>query len=412
MPSANGTLTFRYIALGTDNRAVTGTVEAASDRHVEDWLLQSGMRVVSIRPAAVRRWLPEITLSNTNVVKRKEVVLFSRQLATLLHSGTPLLTSIALLRDQTRGPAFRKVLDTLSAQLKTGVSLHEAMGSLPKVFPKVYVGLVEAGERSGTLEEVLEQLATYLEKDQAVVQKAKRALTYPLIVGVVGAAVVGIQVTMVLPSLAELLYSFNAPLPLLTRIVLGSSTLLQRGALPMLGLLAAGAAWVYWYWRKPAGRLKLDRLLLNSPGLGRLMVQQNLGRFSRTMALLLKSGLTLPEALSLARHSISNRYFLETLAQVRSQVMEGRTLAQAFGGVGFVPGLYVQMVRAGESSGALEQHLLSMADFYEREVDEQVTTVVGLMEPAITVAMGIVVAMLALAVLLPMYNIFDTLQKK
>jgi type II secretory pathway component PulF len=283
------------------------------------------------------------------------------------------------------------------------------MGRNPKAFSFVQVRLVEAGERSGTLETILRHLASYLQRENALVQKVKKALMYPAIVTGVGLIVVTILVVFVLPNLTGMLQSFNTDLPLITRIVIGFSDTAESLKVYLFAFLLILAAIAAWAVQKPGVRKKIDLLLMRAPGLGRLVIQRNMARFGRTMALLLNAGLPLPECLAMARDGVSNLHMQGALNQVRAEVVGGRSLAKALGTVPFIPGLFVQMVNAGEQAGTLEGNLTSMADFYDHEVEEQLTTMTGLIEPALTVVMGCGVAFIALAVMMPMFSLMDSL---
>lgn len=400
---------YRYVAIAGDERLVQGMVQASDARRAEEMLAGERLRVLSVE--RVFTWAPMQALgAATAVVTKKEVAMFSRTLATMLGSGTPLLTAIQLLRQETRNPAFQKVLDGLMADLRTGSSLHHAMAKAPKAFPSVYLRLVEAGERSGTLETVLRHLAAYLEREIALAQQAKKALTYPAIVVAVGLVVAGVLVTFVLPTFIGLLADFQAKLPLPTRILMTGSRALQAWKVPgLVALLALGVGMV-WYVRKPEGRLKVDGWLLKLPGIGRAALLWNLARFSRTLSLLLGAGLPVSEGLLLARDAASNRVFRKGITAVRTQVMEGASLTQGMRGVPFLPGLFVQMVKIGEESGTLEGNLATMADMYEREVEERLTTMTSLLEPAMTLAIGGGVAFIALSMLLPMLSVLKSVQ--
>lgn len=399
---------YRYVALDKERRLVQGELEATSDRTAEDHLLQNGLRVISIQTSRqrtnMRRFLPV-----TSTVNRKDVILFSQQLATILNAGVPLLSAIQLLRDEARGQAFKTVLGKLVADLQEGESFHGALSKAPKVFPQLFVSMVDAGERSGTLELVLRHLASYLQREMTMKQQLKKALMYPAIVAVVGIVVVGVLVTVVLPSLAELLSGLGGDLPFLTRVILGFSDVVQAWKLQGLLFIAGSIALGAWRLRKPAGRRQLDRLLLRLPLLGRLVLQQNLARFSRTASLLQGAGLSITEALTLAEETASNRIIREAISGARSKVIEGSSLAEALRSAPLMPGLFVQMVKVGEEGGALESNLASMADFYEREVEDQLATLISLLEPAMTLVMGVAVALIALSVLLPMFSLMDSI---
>jgi len=234
---------YRYVALDKERRLVQGQLEASNDGTAEDRLLQSGLRVISLRLSG-RRTLLRNFLPASSSVTRKDIILFSQQLAGILSAGVPLLSAIQLLRDETRSPAFKTILGKLTADLQEGEAFHVALRKTPKVFPNIFVSMVDAGERSGTLEQILRHLTTYLQRELTARQQLKKALMYPAIVGVVGIVVVGVLVTVVLPTLAELLSSMGGDLPFITRVVLGFNDLVQawkfQGALSIVGAVALG----------------------------------------------------------------------------------------------------------------------------------------------------------------------------
>ncbi len=400
---------YRYLALEHGTKLIQGAIEAGNDRLAEESLLRSGMKVISLKPVLKSKFFEGLKPRATKV-NRKELVLFSQQLGTFLNSGTPLLTGIQLLRDQARNPAFRTVLDAVITDLRSGVSLSDAMEKHEKVFPLVYVRMVQAGERSGSLETVLAHLGIYLQREIAMAQQMKKALTYPSIVVVVGIIVIGILVTVVLPTLTDMLKQFNSNLPLLTRVIMTIGEIASTWKIPgVLGAIGGAIAFA-WYRKQPAGRRNIHKLIINAPELGRLTVQQNLARFSRTMSLLLAAGLPLPECLALSRDSASNKIFQEGISSTRQRVVEGESLAHAMSQVLFVPSLYVQMVKTGEESGSLERNLGMMAEFYEREFEDRMGTLTTFIEPAITIVMGVTTVIIAMAVLLPMFDLYSGLQ--
>ncbi|MBF8299618.1 MAG: putative pilin biosis protein, partial [Dehalococcoidia bacterium] len=262
-------MNYKYIALAADNTLVQGVMEAGSDTLVEERLGRDGLKAVSVRPhsegGTLRGLLPRVS-----TVSRRELIIFSQQLSILLSAGTPLLSGLQLLRDQAKSGAFKGTIDLMIADLKGGVSLHASMEKFPQSFPAVYVCLVEAGERSGTLETMLLHLNTYLQREAAATQQIKKALTYPAIVAVVGVIVLGILLTVVLPTMAEMLSKLGTDLPLLTRVIIGLSDLIQAYKFPGLVTMALAALGSWWYFRRRAGRMQLGYLILSAPWLGRL----------------------------------------------------------------------------------------------------------------------------------------------
>ena len=402
-------MNYKYVAIARDNSLVQGIIEASNDTYVEERLLRDGLKLVSARPhvegGILRGMFPQ-----QSAVTRRELIIFSQQMAILLNAGTPLLTALQLLRDQAEGQGYKAIMESLIIDLRAGITLHGGMEKFPGSFPQMYVRLVEAGERSGTLEQMLQHLASYLQTEAAAAQKAKKALTYPAIVVVVGAVVMGLMVTLVLPAMANMLMKLNTELPLITRIVISVSEAVQAYKIPgFLALLVLGLVGT-WYCRGPQGRFELGRLILTAPMVGKIAVRRNVSRFSRAMSLLLGAGLPVPDSLLLAKDASSNPFFRAAIAGVREQIIQGRNLAQALRDIPFMPGLYVQMVKAGEEGGVLEGNLASMAELYERDVDEQLSTMTSFLEPGLTVLMGVAVGLMALAVLMPMFNLMNTMR--
>ncbi|MFB3119624.1 MAG: type II secretion system F family protein [Stenotrophomonas maltophilia] len=398
---------FRYMALTADNAVVRGKVEATEEQSVDAWLAEAGYQVISIKRASATNFFEGVSLKS-NRVSPKELVLFFQQLSALMRSGVPLLNGIQLLRAEAKSSGFQTLLTGLATDLRSGESLGDSLAKYPKIVPEMYVRLIEAGEHSGNLEYAFEEAAIHLKKEITLKQQVKKALTYPAIVGVVGLIVIAILVTVVLPTMTELLTSFGTELPLISRIVVGISNFVSSWRLVILaGAVALGVLFMLGT-RTHSGRRELSRLLINAPGIKKVVIQLNLARFSRTLSLLLKSGSALPESLQMAGDTVSNYIFREAVADVRTQVMQGAALGRAVEALPFMPPLYVQMVMVGEESGSLETNLANMAAYYEEEVENQLNTLTALIEPALTVTLGVIVGFIALAVILPILQLYET----
>ena len=398
---------FRYMALTADNAVVRGKVEATEEQSVDAWLAEAGYQVISIKRASATNFFEGVSLKSSRV-SPKELVLFFQQLSALMRSGVPLLNGIQLLRAEAKSSGFQTLLTGLSTDLRSGESLGDSLAKYPKIVPEMYVRLIEAGEHSGNLEYAFEEAAIHLKKEITLKQQVKKALTYPAIVGVVGLIVIAILVTVVLPTMTELLTSFGTELPLISRIVVGISNFVSTWRLVILaGAVALGILFMLGT-RTHSGRRELSRLLINAPGIKKVVIQLNLARFSRTLSLLLKSGSALPESLQMAGDTVSNHIFREAVADVRTQVMQGAALGRAVEALPFMPPLYVQMVMVGEESGSLETNLANMAAYYEEEVENQLNTLTALIEPALTVTLGVIVGFIALAVILPILQLYET----
>ena len=399
-------MNYRYVAVQADNQVVQGMLQAGNDRSAEQILTRSGLRAIELKQ--VRGLLPSGLRWQGSKASRKDLLLFAQQLATLIGTGMPLLSAIELLREQARNATFARELDSVLADLRSGSALHTALEK-SKTFPVIFVRMVEAGERSGTLETVLRHLASYLQKEIATAALLKKALTYPAIVVVVAIVVVGILVTMVLPTIAEMLKSFDAKMPLLTRLLLGGSDFLQHWKLQLLGAMIGLTWFAVWYARSEAGKYRVAAAILAAPVLGRLVAARNLARFSRTMSLLLGAGLPITECLAQASEGTTNPVFRKAPRGVRESALNGRGLGAGFAVIPYMPRLYTQMIKAGEESGSLAGNLSSMADFYERETEEEINTLTTLIEPAITIGLGIVTAAIALSVMLPMLQLMKSI---
>jgi type IV pilus assembly protein PilC len=395
------------MALTADNAVVRGKVEATEEQSVDAWLAEAGYQVISIKKASATNFFEGVSLKSSRV-SPKELVLFFQQLSALMRSGVPLLNGIQLLRAEAKSSGFQTLLTGLATDLRSGESLGDSLAKYPKTVPEMYVRLIEAGEHSGNLEYAFEEAAIHLKKEITLKQQVKKALTYPAIVGVVGLIVIAILVTVVLPTMTELLTGFGTELPLISRIVVGISNFVSTWRLVILaGAVALGILFMLGT-RTHSGRRELSRLLINAPGIKKVVIQLNLARFSRTLSLLLKSGSALPESLQMAGDTVSNHIFREAVADVREQVMQGAALGRAVESLPFMPPLYVQMVMVGEESGSLETNLANMAAYYEEEVENQLNTLTALIEPALTVTLGVVVGFIALAVILPILQLYET----
>ena len=398
---------FKYMAVTADNTVVRGKVEASEEQSVDAWLAEAGYQVITIKKVSSTNFFKGFSLKRHRV-RPKELVLFFQQLAALMRSGVPLLNGIQLLRDEAKGSGFQALLSGLVTGLRSGDSLGDSLAKYPKIVPEMYVRLIEAGEQSGNLEFAFEEAAVHLKKEINLKQKVKKALTYPAIVAVVGLIVIAILVTVVLPTMTGLLTSFGTDLPLVSRIVVGISDFVSQWRLVLLAAAVALGILATLGTRTRTGHRELSRLLINTPGIKKVVIQLNLSRFSRTLSVLLTSGSALPESLQMAGDTVSNHIFREAVADVRRQVIQGAALGRAVEALPFMPQLYVQMVMVGEESGSLETNLTNMAAYYEEEVENQLDTLTALIEPALTVTLGVIVGFIALSAILPILQLYET----
>jgi type IV pilus assembly protein PilC len=401
-------LTYRYIAFTPSGDQVEGAIEAPTEDVAEQTLWEWGYRIVSLRAT----WTPprlDQVFPTAFGVKPQEIITFSRQLATLIESGVAVLPGLQLLQRQARS-CLARVLGDLTQAIRQGSSFSDALREHAQVFPPIFSRMIAVGERTGNLEIVLRQLATHMEKEQAIIKRVRGALAYPTFVILLAIGVVAILVTAALPPLVSLFEEFDAELPLPTRILIGISHFATAYKLHMGVALVVAIAIGALYIRQPFGRRQLDYMLLRAPVLGRITVLSNASRFSGTMAILFKAGLPLSEVMDLILRTTQNQIVREALEGVREELLRGEGLSKPLANAKLFPAMLVQMVEVGEETGTLDTNLQTMAEFYAREVDERVNTLTGMIQPALTLGVGAVVAFIAVSLIMPMYGMMQSIQ--
>ncbi|MBM4462987.1 MAG: type II secretion system F family protein [Chloroflexi bacterium] len=396
---------YQYIAYTADRRVVKGKLSAPTEEAAANLLSYGGYHVVSLK-VIVPFFSNEKLLARFARVKTKEIVLFSRELALLLESGTDIVNALELIQSQIANRAFRKTIGAVTSDIRAGTSLSTAMSRHPRTFPEVYHRTIAAGEQAGNLEVVLRQMADHLEKATVTEQKIRRAMAYPAMLAVVAVGVVAVLVSYVLPKFKDLYESFDAKLPLQTRIVITvSKWATDWGLYVLLGILVmAGLA--YAYTRTPAGKYRWHRLLLTLPIVGRINLLTELSCCCRTMALLFKVGLPLPEIMALAIRGTSNTVMAEALTGVQRDLIQGEGLSKPMGKRPLFLPLMVQMVGVGEETGNLDNSLNTVAQSYEIEADERTTAAIGFIQPALIIAVAVVVGFIAVSMISAMYSIY------
>jgi type IV pilus assembly protein PilC len=401
-------MNFAYTAYTEDKRLVKGKVSASSEDAATELLNYGGYRVVSLK-AAVSLINKEKLLSSFSQIKPTEIIMFSRQLALLLESGTDIVTSLDLLQNQIENQFLKKTIGVIASDIRSGSSLSVALSKHPRAFSSMYYRAIAAGEQGGNLEVVLRQMAEYIEKGAGTQKQIRGALTYPIIVVLIAIGVVGILVTKVFPAFTTLYAQVGVKLPLATRILISLTDWLNHyGLYLLLGvLIAIGAAYIYI--RTPAGKYRLDKRMLTLPVVGRVVHLSELSRACRTMALLVRVGLPLPDVLTLTMHSSSNKFVVENLTGVQQDLIRGEGLSKPMAKRKFFLPLMTQMVKIGEESGKLESTLLTVAENFEVEAGDKTKAAVGMIQPAITLILGLVVGFVVLAMMSAMYSLYGQL---
>lgn len=400
---------FEYSALDARGRRTRGVISAASGVAARAELRRRQLSPLSVDragdSAAVSARLSLKGVSRPSSMSSSARLLMTRQLATLVEAGLPLAEALEIVAAQTASAASRRILITLRERVLEGERLSAAMAVFPASFPPVFRAMVAAGESSGALGTVLDRLATHLEKSAALSRKVMTALIYPSALAVTAMAVICVLMVAIVPRLAAQFDSMSIALPLLTRVIISLSEFLQAGWIFLLAGLAAGIFVLRVLLRRPAIRDRLDRISLSLPLLGGFLRRVEAARFARTLSVLLAAGTVLPDALRAARKATTNTHIGACLDSVVAEVETGRTLSSALESARFLPALTLHMIAAGERSAALETMLPRAADQLEGELESASSTALSLLEPAIIIVMGAVVALIVLSILLPILQL-------
>ena len=396
---------FQYIAYTSDKKLVKGRLSATDEEAATNLLSYGGYQVVSLKTVTPFFNLGSLTARFARV-KSTEIVMFSRQLALLLESGTDIVTSLELLQSQSTNRILKGVLGEVASDIRGGSSLSSALSKHPRAFPEIYHRTLAAGEQGGNLEIVLRQMADYMERAVITEKKIKNALTYPLMLAVVGIVVVAILITFVMPTFVGLYSAFGVELPVATRMLLGIANWLLQYGLYLLLVVIAVMVVGYIYIRTPAGKYQWNKLMLSLPVIGRINLLSELSRCCRTMALLFRVGLPLPEVMSLAIHGSNNKVMVGALTEVQQELIRGQGLSKPMAKNELFLPLMVQMVGVGEETGNLDNTLTTVAQGYEVEADDKTSAAVGLIQPAMIVVIAVVIGFVAVALLSAMYSIY------
>ena len=399
---------FAYTAYTEDKRMVRGKVSASTEEAATDLLAYGGYNVISLKPS-ISLIDKEKLLSKFHRIKPQEVVMFSRQFALLLEAGTDIVTSLDLLQEQMDNQTLREMIAEVASDIRGGSSLSMALSKHPRAFTQMYHRTIAAGEQGGNLEIVLRQMADHIEKGVVTEKKIKSALTYPFIVVIVAVVVVGIMVTYVLPTFTDLYAQFDVDMPLPTRMLMAvADSASAYGTYAILAFII-GVAAGYIYIKTPAGKYRWDRALLGFPVLGRIVHISELARACRTMSMLLRVGLPLPEVMEMTIHGSTNKYIAEQMTDVRQELIRGEGLSRPMSKrVIFLP-LMTQMVKVGEETGSLDNTLTTVADSFEFEAADKTAAAIALIQPMMTIVMGGMVGFIILGMISAMYSIYGTL---
>jgi len=385
---------FLYKAVSPDGEIIEGEFDAVDRQAVVDRLHAQGhvpiRAELRVQPAGRRRGLPR--LFQTRRVTREDLVLLTQQLATLLGAGLPLDRGLGIILELAEAGPLRDLVEELRGKVQGGATLADAMQGFPEMFPNFYTGMVRAGEAGGTLEVVLERLTETLERTQALRDNVRAALRYPALVVIMAGISIVVLMTAVIPEFRPLFEDAGSALPVSTQVIIAVSDFLKVYWWALaLGLLAAVLA-LRQHNRSPAGRLRWDRWLAGAPLVGDLVCKIEVARFSRTLGTLLANGVSVLNALSLTTETLDNRAIAEAAARVQGRLAKGEGLAEPLMETGVFPGLALQLIRVGEETGQLDQMLLRVAVIYDDEVQRTIQSMLSLLVPLVTLALGVLIA--------------------
>ncbi|MBI5149891.1 MAG: type II secretion system F family protein [Candidatus Omnitrophica bacterium] len=395
--------TFKYIAKNKDSRTVAGKISAENKNAVIEELRKRELVIISIDE--VKETVAKRATFKSKKVKPDEIVIFSRQLATMVDAGIPIMQGIDALQEQVSHPFFKKVLVGIRDDIQHGTSLSAAFAKHPTVFDNLFVNMVKVGETGGVLSKILDRISSYMEKTLRLKRKVQSALIYPIVVVCMAIVITTILLVKVVPTFAGIYTSFNRELPAMTQLLITISTILREYLLWVVaGFASIGVAIKQWY-KTPQGALIIDRSKLRLPIFGDLFRKVAISRFSRTLATLVQSGVPILESLDIVGKTIGNRELELVVDEIKVSVRAGESLAAPLTKSGVFPAMVTRMISIGEKSGQMEKMLLKISEFYDDQVDAAVEGLTSIIEPLIIGVLGIVVGFIVIALFLPIITI-------
>jgi type IV pilus assembly protein PilC len=398
---------FSYKVRSPQGNVLTGTMEASEQRMVVDRLRRQRFIVLEIgeiKKNALKDALDAINLFKKRV-KQKDLVLFSRQLSTLIGAGVPIVQGLTILLNQIDNPAFKKVVTAVREDIESGTSITEALSRHPLVFGELYVNMVRAGELGGILDIILERLSGYLEASATLRGKIKSAMVYPAVISLVAGGVTGFLLIFVVPAFVKIFQQAGAQLPLPTQLLLMFSQFLKRYIILLIIGLVAFIVGLRQYYRTEAGSMRIDTLLLKLPIFGILLKKVAVAKFTRTFGTLVKSGVPILQALETVAKTSGNRVIENAVLQAKEAIREGERISEPLRTSGAFPPMVTQMISVGEETGNLDAMLAKIAEFYEQEVDSAVSGLTSMIEPVVIVFMGAIIGAIAIAMYMPMFQL-------
>lgn len=396
--------TFRYVAKDKSGKSVTGFMDAATQTELVSTLRKRELVIVSISETKTKAKTAVFSFGGSRV-KLDDLVIFSRQLATMVDAGIPVVNALDILGEQIEKQKFREIILRVRDAVETGSSLSEGMSRYPAVFSELFVSMVRAGESSGALDEILDRVATYLEKTNALIRKVRAAMVYPAIVTIMAISITIIMLVKVVPVFQNIYQGFGAALPRPTAILISVSNFLRD----YLAVVAGAIFFLFFllnrYSKTERGKLVVDRSLLKMPIFGVLLRKVAVSKFSRTLSTLVRSGVPILNSLEIVGKTSGNKAIENAVLEVRSSIREGENIATPLARSRVFPPMVVRMVAVGEQTGELEKMLNKISDFYDEQVDASVTGLTSMIEPLIIAFLGVVVGTVVICMFLPIFRL-------
>lgn len=394
--------TYRYIAKDKNGATLTGILDMLSEADVIDALHKKDLVVVSIQAEKKK-----LKVMRDRKINLDDLVIFSRQLATMIDAGIPLVQSLGILAEQIESKNLRRVIFTVRQDIETGMNFCDALSKHPAVFSELFINMSRAGEASGMLNEVLDRLASYMEKTASLIRKIRAGMVYPIVVVTMATLITGVLLLKVVPTFKNIFELLGGSLPLPTLILIGVSDILRKYFLIVLVIFILLGVLLGRYIRTEKGRYNFDKRKLQLPVLGPLFRKVSVAKFSRTLATLVRSGVAILPALEIVGKTSGNKVIEEAVDNCRTAIREGETIATPLAKSGVFPPMVTRMIGVGEQTGQLEKMLSKIADFYDEQVDAAVTGLTSMLEPLVIAFLGIVIGGIVIALFLPIFKITE-----
>jgi type IV pilus assembly protein PilC len=397
---------FTYTARALNGDLRTATIEAPNRDEVVAQLKKQRLNVVKIDEAAVAK-----KKKAGGKIKMRDIVIFTRQFSTMINAGLPLVQALDILAKQSENPALKDVTHAVVFDVESGHTVADALGKHPKAFTELYVNMVAAGEAGGILDTILMRLATFMEKNDALVRKVKGAMIYPGVISSVAFIAISVLLIFVIPVFKKMFGDVGLPLPLPTRVVIAMSEFLRGiGGIVSVAVVAGGVVLLKKYYATNDGKLVIDRLMLKAPVLGDVLRKSAVSRFTRTLGTLIGSGVSILDGLEITAKTAGNRVISDAIMESRTSIAGGETISAPLQKSNVFPPMVISMIAVGEQTGGLDEMLSKIADFYDEEVDAAVSNLLSLMEPVMIVFLGVVVGGMVVAMYLPIFDMINAVQ--